>query len=85
MFDDGLHMHFIGSDILLGHVVVVSCDIRFDGDMPQSLDSNSGTKKNEVVNRLWETELTAYIFNTSFIYKYWLQGAAKECDLLEAS
>ena len=33
--DDGLHIYFTGSDILLGHVVVVSGDIRFKGILPQ--------------------------------------------------
>jgi hypothetical protein len=32
--DDGLHIYFTGSDILLGYVVVVSCDIRFEGILP---------------------------------------------------
>jgi hypothetical protein len=34
MFDDRLHMHFTGNYSQLGHVVVVSGDIRFDGIMP---------------------------------------------------
>jgi hypothetical protein len=37
--DDGLHIYFNCSDILLGHVVVVSCDIRLKGILPQSVDS----------------------------------------------
>jgi Icc-related predicted phosphoesterase len=52
--DDGLHMHFIGSDILLGHVVVVSGDIRFKGILTQSADRLFQHQKNEVVNLLWE-------------------------------
>jgi len=37
--DDGLHIYFTGIDILLGHVVVVSGDIRLKGILPQSVDS----------------------------------------------
>ena len=29
--DDGLHIYFVGSNSLLGNVVVVSCGIRFGG------------------------------------------------------
>ncbi len=43
-------MHFTGSDILLGHVVVVSCDIRFKGILTNRQTAYSNTKKNEVVN-----------------------------------
>ena len=37
--DDGLHIYFAGSNCLLGHVVVVSGYIRFEGILPQSADS----------------------------------------------
>jgi hypothetical protein len=37
--DDGLHIYFVGSNSLLGSVVVVSGDIRFEGILPQSADS----------------------------------------------
>jgi hypothetical protein len=33
--DDGLHIYFFGSNSLLGHVVVVSGDIRFEEILPQ--------------------------------------------------
>ena len=33
--DDGLHISFVGSNSLLGHVVVVSGDIRFEEILPQ--------------------------------------------------
>ena len=36
--DDGLHIYFVGSNSLLGHVVVVSGDIRFEEILPQSAD-----------------------------------------------
>ena len=36
--DDGLHIYFVGSNSLLGSVVVVSGDIRFEGILPQSTD-----------------------------------------------
>ena len=36
--DDGLHIYFVGSNSLLGSVVVVSGDIRFEGILPQSAD-----------------------------------------------
>jgi len=37
--DDRLHNYFVGSNSLLGHVVVVSGDIRFEEILPQSADS----------------------------------------------
>jgi len=36
--NDGLHIYFVGSNSQLGHVVVVSGDIRFEGILPQSAD-----------------------------------------------
>ena len=33
--DDGLHIYFFGSNSLLGHVVVISGDIRFEEILPQ--------------------------------------------------
>jgi len=33
--DDGLHIYFFGSNNLLGHVVVISGDIRFEEILPQ--------------------------------------------------
>ena len=36
--DDRLHNYFVGSNSLLGHVVVVSGDIRFEEILPQSAD-----------------------------------------------
>jgi hypothetical protein len=36
MFDGRLHIHFTGNYSLLGPVVVVSCDFRVKGIMPQS-------------------------------------------------
>gem|GEM_PF-4155862 len=33
------HIHFVGSNSLLGHVVVVSGDIRFEEILPRSADS----------------------------------------------
>ena len=43
--DDGLHISFTGIDILLGHVVVVSSDIRFEGILPQSADGRFQQQK----------------------------------------
>jgi hypothetical protein len=37
--DDGLHIYFVGSNSLLGPVVVVSGDIWFEGILSQSADS----------------------------------------------
>jgi uncharacterized LabA/DUF88 family protein len=37
--DVGLHIYFFGSNNLLGHVVVISGDIRFEEILPQSADS----------------------------------------------
>ena len=37
--DDGLHIYFVGSNSLLGPMVVVSSCIRFEGTLPQSADS----------------------------------------------
>jgi hypothetical protein len=39
MFDDRLLVYFIGSDILLGHLVVVPCDIRFGGILSQMVSN----------------------------------------------
>ena len=37
--DDGLHIYFVGSNNLLGNVVVISGYIRLEEILPQSADS----------------------------------------------
>ena len=61
---DRLHNYFVGSNSLLGHVVVVSGDIRFEEILPQSADCPFRHPKKWGSQTIWLNQL--HIFSRSF-------------------
>jgi len=58
MFDDRLLVDFIGSDILLGGLVVVSRGIRFGGILSLWVNTNSSCQQIEAPTQLVATRIS---------------------------